>query len=89
MLLKTVHQWDISNQEDLAAFREESEAIHNGAIRTLYQKDPYADPGQRKGEEQDETVSDADLVSNTYPSREEFLARLARAPEPLRREQRG
>ena len=77
MLLKTVHQWDISNQEDLAAFREESQAIHNGAIRTLYQKDPYADPGQRKGEEQDETVSDADLVSNIYPSREEFLARLA------------
>ena len=114
MLLKTVHQWDICNQEDLAAFREESEAIHNGAIRTLYQKDPYADPGQRKEEEranrtvnqrtrrrgvtqpeentekesatalethpiqeQDETVSDADLVSNIYPSREEFLTRLA------------
>ena len=82
MLLKTVHQWDISNQEDLAAFREESEAIHNGAIRTLYQKDPYADPGQRKEEERanrtvNQTVSDADLVSNIYPSREEFLTRLA------------
>ena len=51
MLLKTVHQWDICNQEDLAAFREQSKAIHNSAARTLYTSDPEADPSQRKEEE--------------------------------------
>ena len=45
MLLKTVYQWDICNQEDLAAFRKENETIHNSATRTLYCSDPYADPG--------------------------------------------
>ena len=53
MLLKTVHQWDICNQEDLAAFREESKAIHNSAARTLYRSDPEADPDQSKKEKEE------------------------------------
>ena len=91
MLLKTVHQWDICNQEDLDTFRQESEAIHNSASRTLYCSDPYADPGQHRDEELANRYIDYnkrtkskrrvnptedDLISNRYPSREEFLARL-------------
>ena len=106
MLLKTVYQWDIGTQDDLAVFSEESEAIHRSATRTLYRSDPYADPGQRRDEElanrpkidrrrrrkvkqtEEKTgkkakkspsvqEKEADLISNKYPSREEFLARLA------------
>ncbi len=53
MLLKTVHQWDICNQEDLDTFREESEAIHNSTARTLYRSDPEADPDQSVREEKE------------------------------------
>ena len=53
MLLKTVHQWDICNQEDLDTFRQESEAIHNSAARTLYRSDPEADPDQSRREEEE------------------------------------
>ena len=53
MLLKTVHQWDICNQKDLDTFREESEAIHNSAARTLYRSDPEADPDQSKKEKEE------------------------------------
>ena len=91
MLLKTVHQWDICNQEDLDTFRLESEAIHNSAARTLYCSDPYARPGQYRDEELANRYIDYnkrtkskkrinptedDLISNRYPNREEFLARL-------------
>ena len=55
MLLKNVYQWDICNQEDLATFRDESEAIHNSAARTLYRSDPEADPDQSE-REQEETA---------------------------------
>ena len=55
MLLKTVHQWDICNQEDLDTFRLESEEIHNSAARTLYRRDPEADPDQSGREEEEKT----------------------------------
>ena len=108
MLLKTVYQWDIGTQEDLAVFSEESEAIHRSASRALCRSDRYADPGQRRDEElanrpkidrrrirrrkvkqtEEKTgkkakkspsvqEKEANLISNKYPSREEFLARLA------------
>ena len=48
MLLKTVHQWDIRNQEDLDIFSAESLEIHLSAARTLYRTDPEADPGQSR-----------------------------------------
>ena len=53
MLLKTVHQWDICNQEDLDIFSAESLEIDQSADRTLYRTDPEADPGQsgRRAEE--------------------------------------
>ena len=53
MLLKTVHQWDICNQEDLDIFSAESLEIHLSAARTLYRTDLMADPGRsgRRAEE--------------------------------------
>ena len=51
MLLKTVHQWDICNQEDLDIFSTESLEIHLSAARTLYRTDPEADPGQSRREQ--------------------------------------
>ena len=46
MLLKTVHQWDIRNQEDLDIFSAESLEIHQSATRTLYRTNPEANPAQ-------------------------------------------
>ena len=57
MLLKTVHQWDICNQEDLDTFREESEAIHHSAARILYRTDPDADPDQSRREDEEKARS--------------------------------
>ena len=57
MLLKTVHQWDICNQEDLDTFRKESEAIHHSAARVLYRTDPDADPDQSRREDEEKTRS--------------------------------
>ena len=66
MLLKTVHQWDICNQKDLDTFREESEAIHNSAARTLYRSDTEADPNRSK-KEKEETARR--LRNRTQPRR--------------------
>ena len=50
MLLKTVHQWDIRNQEDLDIFTTESLEIDRSAARTLYRTDPEANPAQYEEE---------------------------------------
>ena len=50
MLLKTVYQWDIRNQEDLDIFSAESLEIHRSAARTLYRDDPEANPAQYEEE---------------------------------------
>ena len=46
MLLKTVHQWDIRNQEDLDIFREESEEIHQLVERAIYRRSDNITPGK-------------------------------------------
>ena len=48
MLLKTIHQWDICNQEDLDTFSAESLEIDQSSDRTLYRTDLMADPGQSR-----------------------------------------
>ena len=81
MLLKTVHQWDISNQEDLAAFREESKAIHNSATRTLYCSDPYADPGKAQGGRAGQPhCQPTDKKKGGHPARGEYRERERHGP---------
>ena len=52
MLLKTIHQWDIANQEDLTTFMQESEAIHRDAARALYRSEQDPDCWQQRREEE-------------------------------------
>ena len=67
MLLKTVHQWDICNQEDLDTFRLESEEIHNSAARALYRSDPEADPDQSRREQKEKEEKARRLRNRTQP----------------------
>ena len=46
MLLKTVHQWDIRNQEDLDIFREESAEIHQLVKQAIYRRSDNITPGK-------------------------------------------
>ena len=69
MLLKTVHQWDICNQDDLDTFRDESETIHNSSARTLYRSDPEADPDQSVREEKEKEEKARRLRNRTQSRR--------------------
>ena len=69
MLLKTVHQWDICNQEDLDTFSAESLEIDQSSDRTLYRTDLMANPGQSRKRAEERARSQAADNSKRKPRR--------------------
>ena len=57
-LLKTIHQWDINTEENLAAFKRESLEILQKVDRTVYIRT---------------LITDAECLLNPYCDREEFI----------------
>ena len=70
MLLKTVYQWDIKTEENLAAFAEESGNLHQQVRRTIYRHNVNSGLGPNV---------------EPYGSREEFLDWLAQDIEDCQR----
>ena len=67
-LLKTIHQWDIDTEENLAAFKRESLEILQKVDRTVYIR---------------RLVTDAECLLNPYCDREEFINWITVAMEEL------
>ena len=90
MLLKTVYQWDMDSEENLAAFREESLEIDRQVERVIYRRSDNIEPGEivempgekewnrETGQYVQHTFWDRDENTGMpFMSREEFLTRIA------------